>query len=199
MWTSVPSKPASLDSSARAGPPVHDLGDVLVLHRLRRLAVGRGLHRGWAPEDAEVVGGVARRVDAEVVELGEDGRTVLVHGGRHHLVDLHSALDVLVGEARHSGGGGGVDEPVAGDEEPGAAFGPSGLVGDVALGVVAVGREELDVCRLHDAVAHRDRPDLQRAEEGRVAAHARPPCSLDGQEPTRARAHASRPFGAPPP
>ena len=62
-----------------------------------------------------------------------------------------------------------MDEPVAGDEEAGAALGALDLVGDVAQRVDAVGREELHVRRLHDPVAGRDRADLQRAEQVRVA------------------------------
>ena len=71
-----------------AAPPLDHFADVLVLHRLRRLPVGRRLHRGRAPENPEVVRGVARRIEAEVVQLGEDQSAVLMHGRRQPTVGV---------------------------------------------------------------------------------------------------------------
>ena len=96
-------------------------------------------------------------------------RAVLVHAVGHLAVDLERALQVLVGEPRHARRRGRVDEPVAGDEEAGAALRALDLVGDVAQRVDAVRREELHVRRLHDPVAHRDGPICERAEQVRVA------------------------------
>ena len=157
----------------RVSPPVHDLADVLELHGLRGLAVRGRLHGRGAPEDAVVVGRVARGVEAEVVELGEDDRAVLVHRAGEPPVGLERLGAIGPGDAREAGGRGRMDDAVARDQEPGAALRSCGLVGDVAVRVDGVVGEELDVGRLHDPVADGDVPDLQRAEEVRIGAHAR--------------------------
>ena len=172
MCTSVPSNPPSRDSSAQRPHQAIDLVDVLLLHRLRRLAVSGRLDGGRSPEHAEVVGGVAGRVRAEVVELGEDHAPVSVDARGHRAIDLELALQVLVREARHAGRRGWVDEAVAGDQEPGAAPGTLHLVGDVPVRVDAVLGEELHVSRLEDPVPDGHIPDPEGAEQVWVAAHA---------------------------
>ena len=155
----------------RPAPPVDDLADVLVLHRLRRLAVRRRLDRGRPPEDTEVVRRVARRVEPEVVQLREDHRAVLVDGVRQPSVRFERAGSVGPGDARETGGRGRVDDPVAGDQQPRPSLGARRLVGDVPVGVDRVVRPELHVSGLHDPVPHRHAADLQRAEQMWVGAH----------------------------
>ena len=155
----------------RASPPLDHLADVLVLHRLRRLAVGRALHRRRPPEHAQIVRGVARRVQAEVVELREDHRAVLVDGIGQPPVGLERLPQIRPGDARKPRRRGRVDDAVAGDQQTCAALRARGLVVDVPLGVHGAVREELDVRRLHDPVPDGHAADPERAEEMRVGAH----------------------------
>ncbi len=155
----------------RVAPPVDHLADVLVLHRLRRLAVSRRLHRGRAPENTEVVRGVTCRIQAEVVQLREDQRAVLMDGRGQPTVGLERFRPVRPGDAWEAGGRGRVDDAVAGDQETGAALRASGLVGDVPLRVDGVVGPELDVGRLHDPVSHLDAANLERTEEVWVGSH----------------------------
>ena len=155
----------------RATPPLDDLADVLGLHRLRRLPVGGRLDRGGPPEHAEVVRRIARRVQPEVVELGEDHRAVRVDGLREPAVGLERLVEVRPRDAREARRRGRVDHPVPGDQEAGAATGARDLVVDVALRVDAVVGEELDMGRLHDPVADGDAADPERGEEVRIGVH----------------------------
>ena len=133
MWTSVPSKPASRESSAQRAHQSTTSAMSSCSIAFARLAVRGRLDRRGPPEHAEVVGRVARGVDPEVVELGEDGRAVLVHALGHRAVDLASLrCRYWYGEPRHARGRRRVDEPVAGDQQAGAALRALDLVGDVA-------------------------------------------------------------------
>ena len=167
---------AALTRQLRAPtPPLDHLPDVLGLHRLRRLAVRRRLDRGRPPEDPEVISRVARGIETEVVELGEDHRAVLVHRGSESPVGLERVGQVRPGDAWEAGRRSRVDDPVAGDQQPGAAPSACGLVVDVPLRVDPVVREQLHVRRLHDPVADRCVPDLQRAEQVGIGRHLHPP------------------------
>ena len=154
-----------------AAPPLDHLADVLVLHRLRRLPVGRRLHRGRAPENPEVVRGVACRIQAEVVQLREDHGAMLMNGGCQPTVGLERFRQVRPGDAWEAGGRGRVDDAVAGDQKTSAALRASGLVGDVPFGVGGVVGPELDVGRLHDPVSYLDVANLERAQEVWVGSH----------------------------
>src|SRR5215510_10868045 len=66
-----------------------------------------------------------------------------------------------------------MDDPVTGDQQPGAAPRARSLIVDVALRVDRVVSEELHVRRLHDPVAYGDVPDLQRAEQVGIERHRR--------------------------
>ncbi len=154
-----------------ARPPLDHRVDVLLLHRLRGLAVGGRLDRRRPPEHSQVVGRVARRVQPEVVELGEDHGAVGVDARSQLAVDLQAAGEVLVREPGHAGRRGRVDKAVARDQEAGAAPRALHLVGDVPVRVDAVDREELHVRGLEDPVADGHWADLERAEEVWVPAH----------------------------
>ena len=161
-------------------PPVDQLLDVFALHRLRHLAVRRALDVRGAPQDADVVGRVGGGVAAEVVELLEDLRAVVVHRAGQALVRRDGILEVRPHEALVARGRGGVHQTITGDQEACTALGARNLVVDVALGVMPVLRVHLRVRGLHDPVTDLSRADLQRAQQVRVlAAHRAIPSSGD--------------------
>ncbi len=177
-----------------AAPPLDHFADVLVLHRLRRLPIGRRLHRGRAPKNPEVVRGVARRIEAEVVQLGEDQSAVLLDRRRQPTVGLERLRPIRPGHARETGGRGRVDDAVPGDQQPGTTLRASCLVGNVPFRVDCVIGPELDVGRLHDPVSHRDSAHLQRAEQVWVVSQrASSESERSRREPATSPKHAPTP------
>ena len=161
-------------------PPVDQLLDVLALHRLRHLAVRRALDVRGAPQDADIVGRIGGGIAAEVVELLEHLRAVVVHRGSHSLVRGDRVLEIRPLEALVARGRGGMHQTVAGDQQACTTLGACHLVIDVALGVVPVLRVHLRVRGLHDPVADLGRADLQGAQQVRVlATHRAIPSSGD--------------------
>jgi hypothetical protein len=169
-----------------ARPVGHVALDVLCIHRLRDLAVGRRLHGGGPEQHARVVGRVRDALHAEVVELRDDPGAVLVHRRGDPPVRGDRLAQEALGVAEVARVARGVDEPVARHEQPGAASSPRHLVVQVARAVDAPRAEELRVGGLQHAVADVHDADAQRAEQGRELAGGHDAQDLTGARTRRA-------------
>ncbi len=148
-----------------------DLGDLACVDRLRHLAEQRVGDRRRRPDRQARVH--PRALPAVVVDLGEDRDVVAVHGVGDRAVagdDLgpEAVDELLVGPV------GRVGRVLLGDDEPGAAGGPRGVVRGVALGREPVLGVVRQVGREDDAVPHRrpGRAGAGRRGDGSGRAHA---------------------------